>query len=200
MKATQKKILAAAIAVFSRKGFHQATMDDIAGAAGVAKGTLYYNYDSKSALFSAAITDGIEEMIATVRAAMDSDLPFHQHLRKLVELNISLYLKHSDLTRIVFNELTSGMDAGVLAEIEQARQRYVAFMADQLRIGRDQGYLRSVDLDLAAVGLVGLVENLCAHHLKNPRRAPQEKIVETLYTLLTRGLCEQKEAADEPSS
>ena len=62
MKATQKKILAAAIAVFSRKGFHQATMDDIAGAAGVAKGTLYYNYDSKSALFSAAITDGIDEL------------------------------------------------------------------------------------------------------------------------------------------
>ncbi|WP_319526395.1 TetR/AcrR family transcriptional regulator [uncultured Desulfosarcina sp.] len=190
MKATQKKILAAAIAVFSRKGFHQATMDDIAGAAGVAKGTLYYNYDSKSALFSVAITDGIDEMIATVRDAMTSDLPFHQHLRKLVELNIGLYLKHSDLTRIVFNELTSGMDAGVLAEIEQTRQRYVAFMADQLRIGRDQGYLRPMDLDLAAVGLVGLVENLCAHHLKNPRRAPKEKIVETLYTLLSRGLCE----------
>ena len=200
MKVTQKKILVAAIAVFSRKGFHQATMDEIARAAGVAKGTLYYNYDSKSALFSAAITDGIDEMIATVRAALTSDLPFHQHLRKLVELNIGLYLKHSDLTRIVFNELTSGMDAGVLAEIEQARQRYVAFMADQLRIGRDQGYLRSVDLDLAAVGLVGLVENLCAHHLKNPRRAPQEKIVQTLYILLTRGLCEQKEAADESSS
>ena len=190
MKATQKKILAAAIAVFSRKGFHQATMDDIAGAAGVAKGTLYYNYASKSALFSAAITDGIDEMIATIRAAMTSDLPFHRHLRKLVELNIGLYLKHSDLTRIVFNELTSGMDAEVLAEIEQTRRRYLDFMADQLRIGRDQGYLRTVDLDLAAVGLVGLVENLCAHHLKNPCRAPKEKIVETLYTLLSRGLCE----------
>ena len=190
MKTTQKKILAAAITVFSRNGFHQATMDAIAEAAGVAKGTLYYNYASKSALFSAAITDGIEMIIGQFRGALSSPLPFHQHLRKLVELNITLYLKYSDLTRIVFNELTSGMGAEVLKEIEQVRWCYVSFLADQLKVGRDQGYLRPVDLDLAAVGLVGMVENLCAHHLKNPRKAPKKKIVDTLYTLLVNGLCE----------
>ena len=78
MKPKQKKILAAAIAVFSKKGFHQATMDEIARTAGVAKGTLYYNYTSKPALFSAAITDGIEAIIEQVRDALSSDLPFHQ--------------------------------------------------------------------------------------------------------------------------
>ena len=77
-------------------------------------------------------------------------------------------IKYSDLTRIVFNELTSGMDEGVLEEIERVRERYVDFMADQIRVGQAQGHLRSVDLKLAAVGLVGLVENLCAYHLKNP--------------------------------
>jgi len=199
MKTTRKRILAAAVAVFSRKGFHQATMDEIALEAGVAKGTLYYNYASKSALFSATITDGIEVIIEQIRQALASQLPFLQHLRTLVEQNISLYLKYSDLTRIVFNELTSGMDAQVMQEIEQVRERYVAFMADQLEVGRDQGYLRSVDLKLAAIGLVGMVENLCAHHLKNPRMVPKKKIVETLYTLLVDGLCAQKEAADESS-
>ena len=190
MKPKQKKILAAAISVFSTKGFHQATMDEIARTAGVAKGTLYYNYASKSTLFSAAITDGIEAIIEQVRDSLSSDLPFHQHLRKLVEKNIALYLQYSDLTRIVFNELTSGMDDGVLKEIEQARERYVDFMADQLKVGQAQGYLRPVDLKLAAVGLVGLVENLCAYHLKNPGRAPKKKIVACLHTLLVDGLCE----------
>ena len=197
MKTTRKKILAAAIQVFSRNGFHRTTMDEIAVAAGVAKGTLYYNYASKAALFSAAITDGMEMVIDRIRGALSSPLPFHQHLQKLVELNITLYLRYSDLTRIVFNELTSGMDDEVLKEIEQVRGRYVAFLADQLRVGRDQGYLRPVDLELAAVGLVGMVENLCAHHLKNPRKAPQKKIVATIYTLLVSGLCESP--PDRPS-
>lgn len=197
MKTTQKKILAAAITEFSRNGFHQTTMDAIAEAAGVAKGTLYYNYASKSALFSAAITDGIEMIIGQIRGALSSPLPFHQHLRKLVELHITLYLRYSDLTRIVFNELTSGMGSEVLMEIEQVRGRYVAFLADQLKVGRDQGYLRPVDLNLAAVGLVGMVENLCAHHLKNPRKAPKKKIVETLYALLVNGLCEPQSGSSQ---
>ena len=190
MQTTPKKILAAAISVFSRQGYHQATMDEIASAAGVAKGTLYYNYGSKSALFSAVITDGIEMIIEQIRRALSSPLPFDQHLRKLVDLNIGLYLQYSDLTRIVFNELTSGMEAEVRQEIEQVRERYVAFMADQLEVGRDQGYLRSVDLKLVAVGLVGMVENLCNHHLNKPRQTSKQKIVETLYTLLVNGLCE----------
>jgi AcrR family transcriptional regulator len=192
MKPRQKKILAAAIAVFSRKGFHQTTMEEIAFTAGVAKGTLYYNYTSKSALFSAAITDGIEAIIEQVRDSLSSDLPFHQHLRKLVEKNIALYLKYSDLTRIVFNELTSGMDEGVLEEIERVRERYVDFMADQLKVGQAQGYLLPVDLKLAAVGLVGLVENLCAYHLKNPGKASRRQMEETLFTFLSTGICREK--------
>ena len=191
MKPKQKKILAAAISVFSTKGFHQATMDEIARTAGVAKGTLYYNYASKSTLFSAAITDGIEAIIDQVREALSSDLPFHRHLRKLVEKNIALYLKYSDLTRIVFNELTSGMDEGVLEEIERVRERYVDFMADQLKVGQAQGYLRPVDLKLAAVGLVGLVENLCAYHLKNPGKTSRRQMEETLFTFLATGICRE---------
>ncbi len=163
-------------------------MEAIAEAAGVAKGTLYYNYLSKSALFSAVVTDGMEVIIEQIRSRLSSDLPFHEHLRKLVEHNISLYLKYSDLTRIVFSELTRGMNEQVLQEIEGVRERYVDFIADQLRVGQTEGYLRPVDLKLAAVGLVGLVENLCAYHLKNPRRATRKKIVETVYTLLVNGL------------
>ena len=54
-------------------------MDEIARAAKVAKGTLYYNYASKSALFSAAVTDGVEVIIGQIRDALSLDLPFHQH-------------------------------------------------------------------------------------------------------------------------
>lgn len=192
MKPQQKKILTTAVKVFSKKGFHQTTMDEIARAANVAKGTLYYNYASKSALFSAAVTDGVEVIIDQIRAALSLDLPFHQHLRKLVAQNIALYIKYSDLTRIVINELTSGIDDQVLKEIEGVRERYLAFIADQLALGQEQGYIRSVDLKLAAVGVVGLVEHLCAYHLGNRRRFPKQAIEEMVYTFLVNGLCIDK--------
>ncbi len=197
MKPQQKKILTTAVKIFSKKGFHQATMDEIAQAANVAKGTLYYNYASKSDLFRAAVTDGVDVIIGQIRDALSLDLPFHQHLRKLVAQNIALYLKYSDLTRIVFNELTSGIDDRVLKEIATVRERYLGFIADQLALGQAQGYIRPVDLRLAAVGVVGLVEHLCAYHLNNRRQFPRKQIEELVYTLLVDGLCIDKRSESQ---
>ncbi|HVB38785.1 MAG TPA: helix-turn-helix domain-containing protein, partial [Vicinamibacterales bacterium] len=47
------EILTAARGVFARKGYQAATMDDIAGAAGVGKGTLYLYYRSKRDIYLA---------------------------------------------------------------------------------------------------------------------------------------------------
>ena len=52
-------ILEAARKVFAEKGFHEATMDDIAEAAGVAKGTVYLYYESKRDVYFAALKFGI---------------------------------------------------------------------------------------------------------------------------------------------
>ena len=48
-------ILGAAYRVFADRGFEQATMAEIAGAAGVAKGTLYLYYPSKQDIYEAAM-------------------------------------------------------------------------------------------------------------------------------------------------
>ncbi|MDF2714328.1 MAG: transcriptional regulator, TetR family protein, partial [Paenibacillus sp.] len=48
---SRNKVLQAAIGVFAEQGYHQASMDDIALKADVAKGTLYYHFSGKSELF-----------------------------------------------------------------------------------------------------------------------------------------------------
>ena len=47
-----KLILDAAIIVFSRKGFHQARMDDIAKHSGLSKGTIYWYFSSKEKIIA----------------------------------------------------------------------------------------------------------------------------------------------------
>src|SRR4030042_6930126 len=104
MKETRNKILNAAVKAFSRNGFHQAKMDDIAETAGVSKGTLYYNFESKSHLFSSTVTEGMEAVMEEIRKNLKSDLPFINHLRKLIDINVDMYLRYSDLAHIIFNE------------------------------------------------------------------------------------------------
>ena len=60
MNKTKRAIFDAAIKIFSTNGYEGATMDDMAQAAGVAKGTLYYYFKSKEEIFKYIITEGVE--------------------------------------------------------------------------------------------------------------------------------------------
>lgn len=58
------ELTAAALGLFVEKGFAATRLEDIAARAGVSKGTLYLYFDSKEALFKAAIQEGILPVIA----------------------------------------------------------------------------------------------------------------------------------------
>ncbi len=185
---SRKKIIEAAVTVFSQTGFHNSKVDDIAKLAGVAKGTLYYNFPSKSKIFAAAVVEGLEDIINNVQKELASELPFIEHFKKLIECNVTLYLKHGDLTKIYFNELSSGIDREVLDEIEAVRERFIGFIAEMVRDGQEKGYLKPLDTRLAAVGIVGLLDSLSNDYLKTNDNTSKEILTETMFEILSSGL------------
>lgn len=64
-------ILQAALQVFSAKGFHPATVDEIARRAGVGKGTVYEYFPSKEALFHNVIQSGIDFYMEALLMELD---------------------------------------------------------------------------------------------------------------------------------
>ena len=62
--ATQGAILAAARRLFTEEGFEATSIDDIAAAAGVAKGAVYHHYESKEAVF-ALVLDAVQAELAS---------------------------------------------------------------------------------------------------------------------------------------
>lgn len=62
------EIAAAALLVFSEKGFAAARMDDVAARAGISKGALYLYFDSKEALFGEVIRTAVAPHVERVRA------------------------------------------------------------------------------------------------------------------------------------
>ena len=63
-EARPSELTAAALALFVEKGFAATPLEDVAAHAGVSKGTLYLYFDSKEALFEAAIQEGILPVVA----------------------------------------------------------------------------------------------------------------------------------------
>ena len=56
----RERILAAGLRLFANQTYQAVTMDRVAEAAGVAKGTLYLYFPSKEALYLGILSDGLE--------------------------------------------------------------------------------------------------------------------------------------------
>ncbi len=67
----KERILEAALEIFSQKGFHPATMDEIAEKAGVGKGTLYRYFETKEKLFAELVRLRLDELERRAGSVMD---------------------------------------------------------------------------------------------------------------------------------
>lgn len=70
-QATRTKLYEAAVTLIAEQGFSATTVDEIAERAGVAKGTVYYNFKSKTELFEELLRHGVGLLTASLRAACD---------------------------------------------------------------------------------------------------------------------------------
>lgn len=71
-RATRQKLFEAAVTLIAEKGFSATTVEEIADRAGVAKGTVYYNFASKNDLFEELLRYGVGRLTASLRAAADA--------------------------------------------------------------------------------------------------------------------------------
>src|ERR1041385_34796 len=99
------ELLAAARTVFSRKGFHDATIDDIAYEAGVAKGTVYLYFKSKQDIYLEALRDGIQMLLREMRAEATVSQNAETTLRKLIAVKLAYFDKHREFFQILQSEL-----------------------------------------------------------------------------------------------
>ncbi|HOK61636.1 TetR/AcrR family transcriptional regulator, partial [Tenuifilum sp.] len=86
------QIFDAALDVFAHKGFHSATIADIAQKAGIAKGLLYHYYSSKEELLSHIVINGMNNLIEKfdenhdgVLTDAEMELFINDMFRKIVE-------------------------------------------------------------------------------------------------------------------
>src|SRR5580692_9220744 len=84
---TRDHLLAAAAQVFAERGFHGATLDEVAAAAGFTKGAVYSNFKNKDDLFLALIETFYHREMAALYEAVDrSEVPPEARLDDFVGL------------------------------------------------------------------------------------------------------------------
>lgn len=147
------RMLDAAATVFSRHAFHQASMDEIAQEAGVAKPTLYRYFGSKDALFGAVFETALDELEARLAAVLQRPLGVEGQMKALVAEIVPMFRDH--LIVRLMDDKGADADRSKRRIFRERRARIGAYLAAALDAGIRAGELRAVDPHRVARLLVG---------------------------------------------
>ena len=186
----REQIIDAAMQVFSEKGFVKATNKDVARAAGITPGLIYYYFESKEKLLVAMIESRSPIRLLASLTPQALALPQEAFLRLIIRqlLNIIegenlIQLIRTMLPEIVHNPQITPMVAGFF-------QRIIGFLTSYFESKMEAGELRQSDAALAAQVFLGSVIGfvLRRHIIRDPQAlqyTPEQiadAIVDTMFS------------------
>jgi AcrR family transcriptional regulator len=153
----EQQMLDAAVKVFSRRGFHGASMDEIAERAGISKPMVYAYLGTKEELFVACLRREGTRLLETVTSAVDPDLPPDEQLWAGLRAFFGFVGAHRDGWAVLYRQARGEQPfAGELATMRAGIVEVVAGM-----LGRVRGVAEAdTELEVMAYALVGAAESL----------------------------------------
>ncbi|HYH50150.1 MAG TPA: TetR/AcrR family transcriptional regulator [Acidimicrobiia bacterium] len=153
--ATRQRILDAAAKVFRDKGYAGARLTDIAAAAGMQAGSLYYHFASREELVEEVLRAGVEEALEFIRReveALPPEAPATERLRTAIRSHLLMVLEIGDYT---------SANIRILGQLpEEIRKRHLvdqrqlgAYMQQLLEAARQAGEIRA-DVDLSVIRML----------------------------------------------
>ncbi|WP_254707262.1 TetR/AcrR family transcriptional regulator [Streptomyces lunaelactis] len=160
-RATRAKLYEAAVTLIAEQGFSATTVDEIAERAGVAKGTVYYNFKSKTELFEELLRYGVGLLTASLQSAADGTAKRGgtkvEALDAMIRAGLGFIDRYPAFTQLYVAELWRTNRAWQ-STLLVVRQQAVAVVETVLREAVENGELsEEIDVQLTAAALVGMV-------------------------------------------
>jgi AcrR family transcriptional regulator len=191
----RERLLDAAAEVFAERGYRAAGVEEIASAAGVTKGAVYWSFRGKQDLFFALMDERVDRrarelMGVTEKASREVETaPF-------ISRGISSIVDEQQALILLLQEYWA-----LAVRDEELRERYVQrqrSLRDQLARAlearhRTTGVPLTISAEALATGIIGLAGGLAQERIADPEAVPEELLGE-LLSLLYDGLVHRAEA------
>ncbi|MEV5613558.1 TetR/AcrR family transcriptional regulator [Streptomyces sp. NPDC052225] len=177
----EQQIIDVAVRVFAKRGYHAASVDEIAELAGISKPMVYLYLDSKEGLFLACLRREAERLVAAFQvAARDAGPAPELRLHAGLSAFFAFVAEHRDSWVVLHRQASelSEVIAGAVAEARRAVMAEVAsLIGDGIRDGLADGIrsaqLGDEDADFVAHALVGAADSLTDWMESHPDQSPE---------------------------
>ena len=153
---TRDDILDAAAQVIRQKGFHGASMSDIAEAVNLQKASLYHHVSSKQEILLALLDRALGMLTEHIAAVASQDLPADQKLRQMIRAYLAALADNSDLSNVLLFEHRS-LDKKLHARHVPYRDKFEGIWRDVVNDGVRAGLFAEADTGLVVRALMGVM-------------------------------------------
>jgi AcrR family transcriptional regulator len=188
--AREDQLLETATRLFKEQGYHNTSMQDLADALGLQKGSLYYYIESKEALLRQLLERATSFLAMQIDEIYAADLPPIDKLRWALENHGRTMMEHLDLVSVYLYEYRS-LPPERLEEVLAVRKHYEQVLMQILEDGITAGDFRLVNVRMAAFGLLGMLN--WTHQWFSPEgEYSSQEVASILADLALHGLVKQK--------
>ncbi len=185
------EIFAAALRLFQVKGYHGASMQDLADAVGMQKASLYYYFRSKEELLALVCQRGASAFTRELEEIVASDWAASVKLRRALECHLGALCEQLDLFSVFLREQK------FLGETQKETLRgegknHAALWSAILEQGIASGEFRAVNVTVTTLALLGMCNWLYEWYSPDGAFAPPE-IAATFSELVLTGLTPAKD-------
>ncbi|MFJ6748874.1 MULTISPECIES: TetR/AcrR family transcriptional regulator [unclassified Streptomyces] len=186
----EQQIIDAGIQIFAKRGYHAASVDEIAELAGISKPMVYLYLDSKEGLFLACLRREAGRLVAAFQEAAGEAHSPELRLRAGLLAFFTFVTEHRG-SWVVLHRQASELSPAIAQEVAQARRAVMAQVAGLARAGiaESSGTTRPGDeeADFVAHALVGAADALTDWMEEHPGESP-ERITLRLMNMVWVGM------------
>jgi AcrR family transcriptional regulator len=153
---TRDDILDAAAQVIRKKGFHAASMADIAESVNLQKASLYHHVSSKQQILLELLDRALEMLTARITPIINQSIPADEKLRQMIRVYLQSLAENPDLSSVLLFEHRS-LDKKSHARHVPHRDQFEDLWRDVVREGVRTRLFTCSEVGLAVRGLMGIL-------------------------------------------
>jgi AcrR family transcriptional regulator len=183
----RQSIIEAATQSFSLFGYKATTMEQVAKAANVGKGTIYTFFDNKEELFDDIISTLIKEMKVAAEEVIDDRASLRENVHRSI-YRILEFRKEHQLTIKLFQEEREFGTPKVLEVIRKVEEAILSFLKVKIDQALQKGEIKPCNSELTAFIMVKLYIALIFDWERHHEPLEKDKIAELFELYLFEGL------------
>jgi len=188
------QILEAGEKLFAKKGFYPTTMEEVARAAGLAKGTIYLHFNDKRDLFFSIIEKKLDILLEKIEKEMRKDEFPSQRIKLAIGIHLRFLEENRDFFKIMQalpESLKQEMERKLKGRVIEKQSRYVEILDQLIRKGIRNQEIKPLDSRKLAVILVGMMHSLTIYWISRKEKGSLSQDDSLVWQVFWEGIKEE---------